>query len=206
MALRLQAVIALSFLICLANQNSFAQKTEDFTWNKGFCVLDTKDTLKGLLKFDFKNNYIEYLKGEEYRIFLPGKFTSFFYKSSIDSIEHNMHVYDRQTAEDFFRPYFFEPVDTTGKIKIVKQFYWQQRNASLSQFSGLNSYDEKITDLYYLNKNNQVLPLFLRKKFVLKLLTDKKELIKEKVKQNYWHYSNYTDVIKIIQYYNSQSI
>ena len=179
-----------------------AQKAEDRLWHKGYLILDTQDTISGLIQYDFINNFVQYQKDEDYRILLPGKFTHIYHMSSVDSSEHHFDVYNIQTSKDYYRPYFFEILDTTGKFKFGQQFYWIQRASSFGQFGGFSIINDKILNIYQL-KGNEAIFIKPRKKYILNLLADKRDLVKEKANTSGWQFNNYYGIIKIFKYYNS---
>lgn len=179
-----------------------SQKAEDNIWHKGYLVLDTQDTINGLIKYDFLNNYVQYQKDEDYRILLPGKFSKVYYRSAIDSSEHTLSIYNIETSKDYYRPYFFEVLDTNGKFKFAQQYYWIQRTSTFGTFGGFSLINEKIMNLYFL-KGSEAIFLKPRKKFILNLMVDKKQEVKEKASSCGWNFNNYYDLIKIFKYYNS---
>lgn len=179
-----------------------AQRTDNDLWHQGYLVLDSKDTLKGLVKFDFINNYVEYQQGDDYRILLPGKFNHVFYLSSIDSSSHHLDVYSIQTSKDYYRPYFFEILDTTSKFKYAQQYYWIKRASSFGQIGGFTTISEKVVTLYQI-KNNEATYIKPRRNFILKLLSDKKDLVKKKALEKGWRFNNYNNLLKIFTYYNT---
>lgn len=174
----------------------------DKVWHQGEIVLNTSDTLDGLIKYNFRKNVIEYKKGSEYRILLPNTFKEVTYTSLMDSTSHKLEVFTIQTSKNYFRPYFFELEDTTGRIKIYKQYYWEQKTVS----TGLNSvaFGYGIRFILYKINNNKVASYIVpKKKFVLRMLKDKKQLVKEKVKEERWRYNDPYQLIQIIKYYNT---
>ena len=125
-------------------------------------------------------------------------------RQSYDSTIHNFLVYDIKTARDYKRPYFFEPVDTTGRIKLVKQFYWIERSTNFggsAYFADVRSV--KYTALYYYRREKTVKQLRLKKRDVLRVLKDKKHQIKQFVEENNLRYNTTRSVKKIIKHYNS---
>lgn len=184
-----------------------SQRNNNDTWHTGEVVIKGKDTLKGLIKYSFRENQVVYKNNKEQRILLPGKFTSLNYIDTYDSSRHHFMVYNVKTARDYERPYFFEPVDTSGRIKLVKQFYWVER---ATNFGGSSYFADvrtvKQTVLYYFKNDYPVKQLKLRKREILRILKDKKHLIKEYVAENNLKYTTHRSVKKIIQYYNSLPI
>jgi hypothetical protein len=201
MASKLQAIIVFSLLFL--SLQFFGQRPEDQLWHRGYLVLDTHDTIKGLLKYDFQNNFIEYQKGEEYRFLLPGKFTKAVLHSSVDSIRHEFEVYTIKTGHDYYRPYFFEIVDTVGKIKLAQTYFWTERANAFGQFGTFIINYEKITNLFYVNELGEAKYIKPKKKIILKLTQDKADLVKIYAKKEHLHYNSVYGVVKIIKYYNS---
>jgi hypothetical protein len=191
------------FSILLSASFLIAQNAEDKLWHKGYLVLDNQDTLEGLLKYDFRNNNIQYQKGDEFKFLLPGKVTKVFFISSLDSTNHTLDVAEVKTGEDYYRSYFFEMIDTSGKYKIAQQYFWIERVNTFAQFGTFSVNEEKVMNLFIINRKNIATYIKPKKRFILDTFKDKKQEIKEKCKVEHWSYSYNFDIIKIIKYYNS---
>ena len=209
MALRYQTIINfnLFFFLSLSCQLLIAQKEgvneEEKTWHKGIIFLSSGDSINGLIKYDFKKNKVEYQNGNDYRMLLPGKFTEMKFTSSIDSSHHTFTVFNIETAVDYYRPYFFEVIDTIGKIKLIRQYYWIDQVTSFGNSGFFITKKEKIIQLYRLKRNNVVTSYRPRRKKVLKSMKDKKKEVIEYALSRNLSFALTADVIKIVKYYNS---
>jgi len=209
MALRYQTTIKFSLILfisfccqfVIAQEESFDD--EENTWHKGKVFLNSGDSITGLIKYDFKENKIEYKKGNDYRLLLPGKFTKVTFTSSIDSSIHTFNVFKIETARDYYRPYFFEVIDTTGKIKLIRQYYWIDQVTSFGNSGFFITRKEKIIQLYRLQKNSTVTSYRPRRKKILKSMKDKKNEIIDYAYSKILSFAIAKDVIKIVKYYNS---
>lgn len=192
--------LAILFFVCT---NIFSQKAENQVWHKGYIVLDNADTLYGLIRYDFKENYVEYQKGDDYRTLLPGKFSELYFTSSVDASTHLFNVLNIKTGEDYYRPYFFELVDTSGKVKIAKQYYWTEQSNNFGQIGGISFRLIKIETLYHYNAKKEAVYIRNRKRSILRIVADQKDKVKAEVKLQRYRYNNTDDIYKIIRYYNS---
>lgn len=174
----------------------------DQIWHQGKIFLNNKDTLSGLIKYNFKKNQIEYKQVNEYRILLPNKFYKASFTSLTDSSYHEFEVFKVETSHNYYRPYFFEAEDTLGKIKVYKQYYWTQKTTQNS--FGIVNYGYKVSfDLFQLTSKKRAIEIKQKKRAVLNLLKDKKHEIKKEARKNKWRYNETYDVLQIIKYYNS---
>ena len=171
-------------------------------WHQGQVILNDNDTISGLIQYSFVKNTILLKKRTERRIILPNKFSDVFLTSLIDSSRHHFQVFQVETSHNYLRPYFFEVEDTTGRLKIYKQYYWEQTTVQ----NGLGQVSFGYGIFFRLFKiDSKGIAHFIKQKKrpILKILKDKKHLIKTKAKEENWHYNNTYEVLKIIKYYNS---
>lgn len=181
----------------------YAQNNNDKQWHSATVKLTDGQLLKGTLRYDFRENQVEFNSGEAVRRLIPNTFEWIVYQDYLDKTTHTLLSKKVERSADFLRVEFFEAIDTTGRIQIYHQYYWVEVNVSVGVYPFFGSQKTKVELLYTSKDNEVVTPLNPNKRGVLQLLKPHKTQIKQYAKENRLKYNRPKDIQQLIQYANT---
>jgi hypothetical protein len=188
-------------LACLCGQ---AQQHWPFElWHEGKLVLNSGDTLKGLLKYDLQQDIVQYTINDQKAEAFSARKVLFF-----EIFEVAIHHYRRFfslpfTASNGYRaPVFFELLEE-GKMVLLAREHLEYKTYSSPYFAG--SYSRPVLEhKYFFLKADGVIEEFSgSKKDLLDLMGKKAEAVDGYIKDNHLKFDDKQDLTRIVDYYNS---
>lgn len=191
----------LVFVLLSASAN--AQVFPFDLWHDGKMVLETGDTIKGLMKYDLQDML---------QIKHNGKLESFtarkvvFFEIFDQTYRRYRHFYSLPFSPSggYKTPIFFE-VLTEGKITVLAREKVEYRTYS-SPFFYYGGYSSRLVlvNVYYLLKENGTIEQFsARRNDWYDLMGSRQNEIHDYIKENHLDLEKKYDVKRVIDYYNS---
>lgn len=196
---------AASIFVCACSfgQRSWQKTWPSELWHEGKVVLVEGDTLKGLVKYDFQQNLVQYIVSNNKAIILHARKVLFF-----EIFDETVHKYRKFFAlpysnpSGYKAPMFFELLEE-GKMTLLARELLEYRTYNNAFYGG--SYSRLVqTDYYYLLRGDGTIEDFRgNKNDLLNKMGNKEKAVEKYIHDNRLDFADKYDVAKIVAYYNS---
>jgi hypothetical protein len=172
-------------------------------WHDGKVVLVTGDTLKGILKYDLRQNLVQYVVNNRKAEIYSARKVLFF-----EIFDETVHKYRKffalpyRNLSNYKAPVFFELLEE-GKITLLSRELMEYKTYNNHFYGG--SYSRLVqTYHYYLLKEDGTIEDFKgNKNDLIALMGNKGKTVEKYIKANRLDFDDKYDVAKIVAYYNS---
>ena len=188
-------------LLCIATSAQRNWPSE--LWHDGKIVLVEGDTLKGLVKYDFQQNLVQYIVNNKKAEIYSAKKVLFF-----EIFDETVHKYRRffvlpyVNTSNYKAPVFFELLEE-GKMTLLSRELLEYRTYNNSFYGG--SYSRLVqTYSYFLLKEDGTIEDFRgNKNDLIAMMGNKGKDVEKYIKANRLDFDDKYDVARIVAYYNS---
>ena len=193
-----------SFFFCfIISFGAAAQQYAFELWHDGKVVLETSDTIKGLLKYDIQNDFIQVKKQNKLESFTARKVLAF---EIFDvSVKRYRQFYSLPYSQNntYKTPVFFELL-CEGKLTVLAREKLEYRTVS-SPFYYYGTYSTLVlVNQYYLLKPNGLIEDFVGwKSDWLAAMENRESEVREYAKVNRLDFDDKYELVRIVDYYNS---
>ncbi len=200
----------LILLFSLANPPVFSQDLPHEMWHPGMIVLDSEDTLRGKIQYDFEANLLQYSVDERIKTFSSQNVLYFSFHCQFFKRYRYVYSLPYQLKGRMNVPIFFE-ILSEGKITLMAREYVitesNNRFGNPLYNTGRNfSGREILTYNYYLlTENGDITKISEKRKDLYPYFGRHEDLLKDYIKENRLKVDRQADLIKIINYYNQIS-
>jgi hypothetical protein len=180
-----------------------AQQWPFEVWHDGKIVLENKDTLRGLVKYDLQQDVIQYTnKDESVEAYTPRKVLFF---EIFDSSVHKWRQFYSLpfTATGAYRTQVFFELLEEGKLTLLSREALEYKTYNSAYYVGGYTRQVLVTKFFLLDEKGNIEPFVGNKRDLLNLMEKKSDDVQEFIKANRLDYTEKYDLAKIVQYYNS---
>lgn len=173
-------------------------------WHDGKVVLETGDTLRGVIKYDFQNDVIQLNQNGKVEAYTARKVL--FYEIFDATVKRYRQVFSLPYSPTggYKAPIFFELLDE-GKITLLSREALEYRTVS-SPYFFYGSYTRLVLVYKYflMRENGSIVALESPKKNDwLQLMGKNADEVQSYAKSNKLNFDEKYDLVRIIDYYNS---
>lgn len=196
--------ITLTLLFLGVGVPGFAQKNwPSELWHEGKVVLVNGDTLKGLIKYDFPLNTVQYVVNDRKAEIYHARKVLFF-----EIFDETVHRYRKffvlpySNPSNYKAPVFFELLEE-GKITLLSRELLEYKTYNSGFYGG--SYTRLVqTYYYYLMKEDGAIEDFRgNKNDLIAMMGNKGKDVEKYIRANRLDFEDKYDLAKIVAYYNS---
>jgi len=171
-------------------------------WHEGKVVLETNDTLKGLVKYDIQNDLLQVKVRNKLESLTARKVLTFEIFDTTVKRYRQFYSLPYSPNNTYKTPVFFELL-CEGKITLLAREKLEYRTVNSPFFYG-NYSRLVLVNVFYLLKQNGVIQEFQGKKNDwLKVMETRENEVREFSKVNRLDFDEKYDLTRIIDYYNS---
>jgi len=171
-------------------------------WHEGKVVLETNDTLKGLVKYDIQNDLLQVKVRNKLESLTARKVLTFEIFDTTVKRYRQFYSLPYSPNNTYKTPVFFELL-CEGKITLLAKEKLEYRTVNSPFFYG-NYSRLVLVNIFYLLKQNGVIQEFQGKKNDwLKVMETRENEVREFSKVNRLDFDEKYDLTRIIDYYNS---
>jgi hypothetical protein len=178
------------FLVCFSAAASAQQFPFEF-WHEGKIVLETSDTLRGLVKYDLQNDLLQ---------------LKIFFEIFDQSAKRYRQFYSLPYSQNntYNTPTFFELV-AEGKLTVLTREKLEYRTVSTGFYYYGNYTRLVLVNTYFLLKPNGKIEQINnpRRRDWLDLMKNKEDDVMAFAKENRLDFDDKFELTRIIEYYNS---
>ena len=190
------------FLFCFTSTLTNAQEFAFEFWNEGKVVLETSDTLKGLVKYDIQNDLLQVKVRNKLESLTARKVLTFEIFDATVKRYRQFYSLPYSPNNTYKTPVFFELL-CEGKITLLAREKLEYRTVNSPFFYG-NYSRLVLVNVFYLLKPNGVIDEFPGKKNDwLNAMETRESEVREFAKVNRLDFDDKYELTRIIDYYNS---
>ena len=191
-------------ILFLSNTSAFSQmEWPSELWHDGKIVLVDGDTLKGLIKYDFQQNLVQYIVNNRKAEIYTARKVLFF-----EIFDETVHKYRRffvlpySNASNYKSPVFFELLGE-GNMTMLSREFLEYKTFNPGFYGG--SYSRLVQSYHYylMQKDGTIEDFRGNKNDLLALMGSKREMVDKYIKANRLDFEDKYDLAKIVAYYNS---
>lgn len=196
--------VTLTGLVLLVYSLSFGQQNwPSELWHDGKIVLVDGDTLKGMVKYDFQQNLVQFTENNRQAEIYTARKVLFF-----EIFDETVHKYRKffvlpySNPSNYKAPVFFELLEE-GKMTLLSRELLEYKTYNNSFYGG--SYSRMVqTYYYYLLKEDGTIEDFRGKtNDLLDLMGNKGKAVEKYIRENRLDLDDKYDVAKAVAYYNA---
>jgi hypothetical protein len=194
-------ITALFLILCHAGYGQRHFPSE--LWHDGKVVLVAGDTLKGLVKYDFQQNLVQFVVNNRKAEIYHARKVLYF-----EIFDESAHKYRKffalpySNASNYKAPVFFELLEE-GKMTLLSRELVEYKTYNNAFYGG--SYTRLVQNYYYyLLKDDGTLEDFRgNKNDLLDMMGNQGKSVEKYIKANKLDFDDKYDVARIVAYYNS---
>jgi hypothetical protein len=195
-----RSIILLFWLISFSSQ---AQQFAFELWHEGKLVLETSDTIKGLVKYDMQSDLLQVKVKNQLESFTARKVLFFEIFDSTVKRYRQFYSLPYSANNTYKTPIFFELL-SEGKLTLLAREKLEYRTVSSSFYYYGNYTRLVLVNQFFLLKPNGNIEEFMGKKSDwLSTMDDKETEVKEFAKQNRLDFESKYELTRLVEYYNS---
>ncbi|WP_338374501.1 hypothetical protein [Marivirga tractuosa] len=181
-------------------------------WHPGMIVLDSEDTLRGKIQYDFESNLLQYSVDKRIRTFSSQNVLYFSFYCQFFKRYRYVYSLPYQLKGRMNVPIFFE-ILAEGRITLMSREYVITESNSSNRFinpmysasRGFSSREILTYDYYLLTENGEINKYSEKRKDLYPYFGRLEDVMKDYVKENRLKVDKQSDLIKIIDHYNQVS-
>ena len=174
-------------------------------WHEGKIVLESGDTLKGLVKYDLQQNIVQYtMHDKKAEVFTARKVLFFeFFDGTIHKYRH-FFALPFSSYGDYRTPIFFELLEQ-GKMTLLAREQLEYKNTNSPYYVG--SYSRLVMSyrFFFLKDDGKIEEFKGSKNDLLDMMGNKADQVEKFMKANHLKFDDRFDLARIVAYYNSLS-
>ena len=196
-------LIALVLLFTLTHYKVEAQQWPFELWHEGKIVLESGDTLRGLVKYDFHQDLVQYTLDDKKTEAFSARKVLFF-----EIFDNTVKKYRQIFALPFTNttgyraPVFFELLEE-GKMTLLSREVLEYRNYTSPYYVGSFTRQVLVYKYFFLDQKGNITEFTGNKSDLLNLMGKKSENVEKYIKANRLKYDDKYDLARIVAYYNS---
>lgn len=172
-------------------------------WHEGKIVLLEGDTLRGLLKYDFQQNLVQYVFGDRQAEVFTARKVLYF-----EIFDETVHKYRKffvlpyLNESNYKTPLFFELLEE-GKITLLSRDILEYKTYNSYYMYGGFTRLVETPDYFFLNEDGTIEDFRGNKNDLLAMMGNKGKTVEKYIRANRLDFDDKYDVAKIVAYYNS---
>jgi len=196
-------LIALVLFFTLANIKVSAQQWPFELWHEGKIILESGDTLRGLVKYDFAQDLVQYNFDDKRTEAFSARKVLFF-----EIFDNTVNKYRQIFALPFTNstgyraPVFFELLEE-GKMTLLSREVLEYRNYTSPYYIGSFTRQVLVNKYFFLDQKGNIAEFTGNKTDLLNLMGKKSDDVEKYIKANKLKYEDKYDFARIVAYYNS---
>jgi hypothetical protein len=198
-----QRLIALVLLFAVLNLKVSAQQWPFELWHEGKIILESGDTLRGLVKYDFQQDLVQYnFEDKRTEAFSARKVLFFEIFDNTVKKYRQIFALPFTNATGYRAPVFFELLEE-GKMTLLSREVLEYRNYTSPYYIGSFTRQVLVNKYFLLDQKGNITEFTGNKSDLLNMMGKKSDDVEKYIKANKLKYDDKYDFARIVAYYNS---
>jgi hypothetical protein len=196
-------LIAFVLLFTLIHLKVGAQQWPFELWHEGKIILENGDTLRGLVKYDFQQDLVQY-NFEDKRTEAFSARKVLFFEIFDNSVKKYRQIFALPftNSTGYRAPVFFELLEE-GKMTLLSREVLEYRNYTSPYYIGSFTRQVLVNKYFFLDQKGNITEFTGGKSDLLDLMGKKSDDVEKYIKANRLKYEDKYDFARIVAYYNS---
>ena len=196
-------LFALTFFFTLAHSNLQAQQWPFELWHEGKIILESGDTLRGLIKYDFAQDLVQYnFDDKRTEAFSARKVLYFEIFDNTVRKYRQIFALPYTNSSGYRAPVFFELLEE-GKMTLLSRELLEYRSNTSPYYLGSFTRQVLVNKYFFLDEKGNITEFTGNKSDLLNLMGKKSDDVEKYIKTNKLKYDDKYDFARIVAYYNS---
>jgi hypothetical protein len=197
--LRLVLILSALFVTSMTSAQNWAFEM----WHEGKVVLEAGDTLKGMMKYDFAQDIIQFTHRDQRVEAFSARKVLFFeiFDKTVNRYRQFFTLPYTQTGS-YRAPIFFELL-ADGKLTLLCRESLEYRTVATSYYGGAYQRLTLVNNYFFLDEKGGIVPFEVDKRDLLDKMGKYEEDVEDYIKANRLKVDEKYDFVRIIQHYNS---
>ncbi len=197
------------FLQMLCFNATFAQRFVENYWHYGTVFLEEGDTLTGNLKFSLQDELIQIDAPTGLQTLTARNVLAFRFFDRMEQRDRYYYALPYPKVANYPTPTYFEllmqgePITLLSRESLTVETMVNNNPYAINPGVPITRTVLK-TDFFFLYKSGKITPFNGTKKGILYLLREREQDIKKYLKENRVNFENKSDMLRLIEYYNSK--
>lgn len=202
--MRISSQIVFVFLLMLASVAAYSQPWPSEIWHDGNVVLENGDTLKGKIKYDLKQDLIQYnLPNQRTEALSSRKVLSFEIFDETEKRYRLFFALPYAGGQTQYRtPVFFELL-AEGKLTLLTREALEFKTYSSPYYLGSYSREVLVYHYFFLDSDGEITEFKGSKADLLNMMGKQSSEVEKYMKANRLKIDDRNDFARIVIYYNS---
>lgn len=184
---------------------SFAAEAQQWPfelWHEGKILLESGDTLRGLVKYDMQQDLVQFNNNKSIEAYTARKIL--FFEIFDGTINQYRYVYSLPftTANGYKTPIFFELL-AEGKLTLLTRESLEYRTYSSPYYFGSYNRLVLVYRFYFLNEKGVITEFKGKKSDLLEMMGKYSNEVENYMRQNKLNIDDRNGFTKVVAYYNS---
>ena len=172
-------------------------------WHDGKIVLISGDTLKGLVKYDFQQNLVQYVVNNSKAEVYTSRKVLFF-----EIFDETVHRYRKffvlpyNNASNYKSPVFFELLEE-GDITLLSRDLLEYKTYNSGFYGGSYTRLTETYHYYLLKPDGTIVDFKGNRNDLLSMMGEKSKMVEKYIRANRLDFDDKYDVARMVAYYNS---
>jgi hypothetical protein len=190
-------------LITLLSSPVFSQQYPFEIWHDGKVVLDSGDTLRGILKYDLQQDVVQFTNQDKNVTVFSARKVLFF-----EIFDNSVHQYRQffalpfSSAGSYRAPVFFELL-TEGKLTLLCREALEYRSVPVGYYGASYNRLVLVHNFFIMNDRGDINPFNGKKHELLDLMGKNADVVEKYIRDNHLRIEEKSDFARIISFYNS---
>ena len=172
-------------------------------WHEGKIVLVDGDTLKGLVKYNFQENLVQYVVNNDKAQVYTSRKVLFF-----EIFDETVHKYRKffvlpySNASNYKSPVFFELLEE-GEITLLSRDLLEYKTYNSGLYGGSYTLLTETHNYFLLKSDGTIVDFKGTRNDLLSLMGTKGKMVEKYIRTNRLDFDDKYDVAQMVAYYNS---
>jgi hypothetical protein len=200
-------IFLLSILLLVYVSKGVSQDLPQEMWHPGYIVLESEDTLRGKIQYDFESNLLQYTQDKTIKTFSSQNLLYFGFHCQFFKRYRYVYTLPYQLKGRMSTPVFFEILEEGNITLMAREYVINEPNHRFGNpmyrtSRGSSSRNILTYDYYLLTENGEINKFSEKRKDIYQYFGRNQDLMKDYIKDNKLRVDKQVDLIKIISYYN----
>jgi hypothetical protein len=192
----------LFLLLLLSPFSGAAQKFPFEFWHEGKMILESGDTLKGMLKYNMQDDLVQFQASSKLETYSARKILFFEIFDTVGKRYRQFYSLPYAVTGQYKAPVFFELLEE-GKMTLLAREALEVRSYSSFYYYGAYTRIVLVNKFFLLKENGSIQEFSGKKNDLIELMGKKEDQIHKFIKENRVDFDNKYDVARVVAYYNS---
>jgi len=192
----------LTFFLAFILKVALAQTFPSEMWHEGKLVLANDEVKSGMIKYDQIKGVVQVKSGGKILTYSAKGIFHFEIYDILSESHREFYVLPYGLVSNYKAPVIFE-VLVEGVLTLLSREYVVIKSVQDPYSLGSYSREVLVYDFFFLDKNGNITKYTMKKKDLLRAVSNRQNQVNEFMKANRLHHDRRNDLVRVIAFYNA---